>query len=206
MEDHTPCAHHTTTSKPHVSKHELDDLISASTHAEHRAQYAKLLDLPRAIIPAAPLAIPTLPGGQYLAKLFISSRCLGPHAAKTIYPAHKLMWDNAYCALEVARIPPAAWVKFCTYLWEFTNKSRHMAIPHTYVCSLKVFNRHNMRVFNQLKLNCPPRIVFPPATRLCWQQSLSGCIDPDTLLEAEHQAAALQSRIDARVASGEFLW
>lgn len=189
-----------------MSSHDLDALIAASTHTEHRAQYAQLLDLPKAIIPAAPLSVSSMSGGQYLSKLFVSSRCLGPHAAKTIYPAHKMMWDNAYCALEVARIPPAAWVKFCTYLWEFTRKSHHMAIPHTYVCSIKVFNKHNMRVFNQLRLNCPPRIVFPSATRECWRQSLVGGIDPDTLIEAMKQASAMQARIDSRVAAGEFLW
>jgi hypothetical protein len=81
-----------------------------------------------------------------------------------------------------------------------------MAIPHTYVCSIKVFNKHNMRVFNQLRLNCPPRIVFPSATRECWKQSLVGGIDPDTLIEAMKQASAMQARIDSRVGAGEFLW
>lgn len=206
MASSAPSPLHPHGDQSNVSFVDIDSLIATNTHTEHKAHYAQMLDLPKAIVPSAPMSVPGMTGGQYLATLFASSRCLGPQTAKTLYPAHKMLWENAFCALEVASIPPAAWIKFCTYLWEFTNKSHHMAIPLNYVCSIKVFNKHNMRVFNQLRLNCPPRIVFPPASRACWMQSLEGAIDPDTLLEAVHQADKLQARINARIDAGEYLW
>lgn len=162
--------------------------------------------VPHAIIPVAPSSVGSKVHGHYLGVLLASVRSLPLKQGLYWYRMHGKKLDAMATALEVAKIPPAVWLKFRLGCWQCTRQSAFRAMPLSYLYGMAAYNKHNGRVANMVGLYCPARIVFPPASRRYWQLLITLKDTPESLATATAAAQRLQAQIDEEVEKGMFMW